>query len=96
MFVFCFVSPHTCLFPGRANGWASGSRESLCPVYLGFAEGMLPPPQWCWGRLVQTPSLMAPSWDCGSLAWRRAVRVLHAGEVMDNCSVTKGHVPTGW
>lgn len=99
MFVFCFVSPHTCFFPGRANVRASESRESLCSVHSGFAEGMRPELPWCWGRVVQTPAPMPPSWDCRSLGWRRAVRVLHVGEVMDTCSSTNGQGPTrlkGW
>ena len=95
MFVFCFISPHTCLFPGRANGRVSGSRESRCPAYSGFAEGIRLESQWCWGRLVQTPALMPSSWDCGSLAWRRAASTLHTGEVMDSCLLPNGQVPTG-
>lgn len=94
MLVFCFVSPHTCLFPGRANGQESGSRESCCPPHLGFAEGNLLEMWKCWGRLVQTPALMPSSWSCSSLAWRRT-----AVEVMDrwmgSCSSPGGQVPTG-
>lgn len=95
MFVFCSISPHTCLFPGRANGQASGSRESRCPAYSGFTEGICLELWWCWGRLVQIPALMPSSWDCSSLAWRRAARVLHAGEVMDSCSLPNGQVSAG-
>lgn len=95
MFVFCFVSPHTCLFLGRANGRLSGSRESHCPAYLGFAEGICLDPRCSCRRLVQTPALMPPTWDCSSLAWRRAASTLHTGEVMDGCSLPNGQIPTG-
>lgn len=95
MFVFCFSSPHTCPFLGRANGRASGSRESRYPAHSGFAEGICLGPRRCWGRLVQPPALTLSSQRCGSLTRRRAADARHPGEVMDSGSLLDGQGPTG-